>query len=93
MVGEPALNELTQSAVGGELLLRAYQRAFRSAAQESNYRFSELVVHMAEVFEKEAEAAGTDFLSSWLHDAIRGNPDDQDSRRRQPPRRGRRRTK
>jgi hypothetical protein len=32
LVGESALNELTQSHVGAELLLRVYQRAFRSAA-------------------------------------------------------------
>jgi hypothetical protein len=80
MVGEAALNELTQSAVGGELLLRIYQRAFRSASQAEGYEFSRIVGSIVEVFEREAEEAGDDFLTAWLHKANRGTRSDQDSR-------------
>lgn len=80
MVGEAALNELTQSAVGGELLLRIYQRAFRSASQAEGYEFSRIVGSIVEVFEREAEEAGEDFLTAWLHEAIGGPRADQDSR-------------
>ena len=80
LVGESALNELTQSKVGGELLLRTYQRAFRAAAQSTGYSFPDIVREMAASFEAEAELAGTDFLSAWLHGAIGGDPKDQDSR-------------
>lgn len=87
MVGASALNELTQSSVGAELLLRIYQRAFRAASEETGYQFSELVVSMAAEFEEEAEVAETDFLSAWLHVAVDGDPVEQDSRRQPPPRR------
>jgi len=80
LVGESALNELTQSKVGGELLLRVYQRAFRAAAQSTGYSFSDIVGEMAASFEADAKLGGTDFLSAWLHEAISGNPEDQDSR-------------
>jgi hypothetical protein len=80
MVGETALNELTQSAVGGELLLRIYQRALRSASQAEGYEFSRIVGSIVEVFEREAEEAGEDFLTAWLHEAIGGPRADQDSR-------------
>lgn len=80
LVGDAALNELTQSAVGGELLLRVYQRAFRRAAEETGYSFSEVVARIAAVFEREAEAEGEDFLQAWLHRAIGGFAKDQDSR-------------
>jgi hypothetical protein len=79
LVGEAALEELTQSAVGGELLLRTYQRAFRQAAKSAGYRFSDVVAAMVEVFEREAAEAGEDFLSAWLHNAISGPRYDQDS--------------
>lgn len=78
LVGDAALSELTQSAVGGELLLRVYQRAFRRAARETGYSFSEVVAGIAAVFEQEAE--GEDFLQAWLHRAIGGFSKDQDSR-------------
>jgi hypothetical protein len=80
LVGEAALNELTQSAVGGELLLRIYQRAFRSAAAAEGYEFTEVVRGIVGVFEREAEAAGEDFLTTWLHVAIGGPRSGQDSR-------------
>jgi hypothetical protein len=89
MVGNAAINEITQSAVGGELLLRTYQRAFRAASEESGYRFAETVAMIAEEFEEEAEREGTDFLSAWLHQAIGGPAEEQDSRYERP--RGRRR--
>lgn len=84
MVGEAALNELTQSSVGAELLLRIYQRAFRAAADATGYRFSDVVAVMAADFESEAEYEGTDFLSALLHDAVGGPATEQDSRRELP---------
>lgn len=80
LVGRAAHNELTQSAVGGELLLRTYRRAFRVAAERSNFRFGEIVIAMAEDFATEADQEGTDFLSAWLHEAVGGRPEEQDSR-------------
>jgi hypothetical protein len=80
LVGEAALNELTQSAVGGELLLRIYQRGFRSAAAAGGYEFAQVVRSIVEVFEREAEEAGEDFLTTWLHVAIDGPRSEQDSR-------------
>lgn len=80
LVGEAALDELTQSAVGAELLLRTYQRAFRRAARETEFRFSEVVVRMSDAFRLEADTAGEDFLSAWLHGAVGGARHEQDSR-------------
>jgi hypothetical protein len=80
MVGLATLNELTQSALGGELLLRTYQREFRESAEVTGYKFSEIVAVIAAEFEQEAENEGTDFLSAWLHEAIGGPPEIQDSR-------------
>jgi len=80
LVGEAALNEITQSSVGGELLLRTYQRAFRAASRKSGYNFVDIVAVIAADFEKEAERGGTDFLSAWLHEAVGGLSEEQDSR-------------
>lgn len=91
LVGEAALNEITQSKVGAELLLRVYQRAFRSAAEKTGYVFSEVVAIISAEFEREAEEKGSDFLSAWLHDAVDGPREDQDSRHGPPPGRRRRR--
>lgn len=86
LVGEAALDALTQSEVGGELLLRIYQRSFRRAAQASGYDFDEIVAAMSEVFEQEARDAGEDFLNAWLHGAIGGDRWEQDSRVNAPRR-------
>jgi hypothetical protein len=91
MVGEAALNEITQSAVGAELLLRTYQRAFRAASEETGYSFTEIVALISADFEEGAEQEGTDFLSAWLHEAVGGPVEEQDSRREAPIRRRRRR--
>ncbi len=80
LVGASALNELTQSKVGGELLLRTYQRAFRAASEKSGYKFEEIIPMIVAEFEKDSEDAGTDFLSAWLHAAIDGEKTAQDSR-------------
>lgn len=79
-MGEAALNEMTQSAVGAELLLRIYQRAFRSAGEAEGYEFVSVVADMVEAFERDAEEAGEDFLTAWLHGAVDGPPEEQDSR-------------
>jgi hypothetical protein len=90
-VGEAALDELTQSAVGGELLLRIYQRAFRAASEKSGYNFTEVVALMTEYFEGAADREGGDFLSAWLHNAIGGSVEEQDSRKELPQTRRQRR--
>lgn len=92
LVGESALDALTQSAVGGELLLRTYQRSFRRAARTSGYDFDEIVASMCEIFEQEARDAGEDFLTAWLHGAIGGEQREQDSRLGPLPRRRQRET-
>jgi len=89
LVGEAALDALTQSSEGGELLLRTYQRSFRRAAQAAGYDFEEVVTAMCEVFEAEAADAGEDFLTAWLHGAIGGDPAEQESRLGPVPRRRR----
>lgn len=93
MVGKAAHNELTQSAVGAELLLRSYQRAFRAAAVSTGYCFSDIIAVIAEEFEKEAEEAGTDFLSAWLHVAVDGPVKEQDSRKQMARKSGKRKLK
>ncbi len=80
LVGKTALDELTQTTVGGELLLRTYQRAFRQAAQSRGYRFEHVVAMIVDSFERDAAQAGEDFLATWLHSATGGPPYDQDSR-------------
>jgi len=80
VVGQAALSEATQCAVGGELLLRVYQRSFRAAAESQGYDFRSVVVDIAEEFQREADDDGADFLTSWLHKAIGGPPQLQDSR-------------
>jgi hypothetical protein len=85
LVGSSALNELTQSSVGGELLLRTYQRAFRQAGRETGYSFAEVVASVCEAFERDAEIDGEGFLEAWLHRAIDGPIIEQDSRAGQTP--------
>jgi hypothetical protein len=85
LVGAAALNELTQSSVGGELLLRTYQRAFRQASRETGYSFAEVVASICEAFERDAETDGEGFLEAWLHRAIDGPINEQDSRAGQAP--------
>jgi hypothetical protein len=80
LVGEASLDSLAQSRVGGELLLRTYQRAFRKAAGDAAYDFEDAVSAMVAVFQAEAAEAGEDFLTSWLHQAVGGPRSDQDSR-------------
>ena len=80
IVGETALAEMTLSSVGGELLLRVYQRAFRAAAEVVGYSFEAVVEEVALVFQREAIEHGEDFLTAWLHHAIDGPASEQDSR-------------
>jgi hypothetical protein len=80
LVGAAALDELAQSSVGGELLLRTYQRAFRQASRETGYSFSEVAASIYESFEQDAETDGEGFLEAWLHRAIDGPRAEQDSR-------------
>jgi len=85
LVGAAALNELAQSSVGGELLLRTYQRAFRQASRETGYSFAEVVASICDAFERDAETDGEGFLEAWLHRATDGPINEQDSRVGQAP--------
>jgi hypothetical protein len=80
LVGKAAIDELTQTTVGDELLLRTYRRAFRQAAQSAEYRFGDVVAAAVEVFEREAAEADDDFPAGWLRNATEGRRADQDSR-------------
>ncbi|MGP5635157.1 hypothetical protein ACTXOW_01395 [Corynebacterium variabile] len=84
LVGEAAHNELTQSEAGGELLLRAYQRAFRRAAERSGYSFAGVTKSIVATFDNEARRHGEDFITVWLHEAIDGEVSAQDSRMYRP---------
>ena len=80
LVGARALRELTRSEQGGELLLKTYERAFRSVAKATPYDLSQTSIAIVRRFEALADVAGEEFLIAWLHDAIDGLPADQDSR-------------
>jgi hypothetical protein len=79
-VGDASLRILTGSPNGAELLLRLYQNAFQLAANETGYSIDEMAAGITEAFRQRAEAAGEGFLELLLHEVMRGNPDQQDSR-------------
>lgn len=80
LVGESAFLALTGSPNGPELLLRLYQAAFDVAAQNNGYRIQDVIEVVYHTFRQQASAAGESFLDALLHDAIKGTPNEQDSR-------------
>lgn len=89
LVGEAAFRELTGSGVGPQLLLRLYQSAFEAVSNQSGYSLESVVATIYLAFKERAEELGEGFLETVLHDAIYGAPEQQDSRRYVPRRRGR----
>lgn len=88
LVGEAAFRELTGSEVGPQLLLRLYQSAFDVASKQTGYSLEGVVATIYLAFKERAEGLGEGFLETVLHDAIRGAPDQQDSRLYVPRGRG-----
>lgn len=89
LVGEAAFRELTGSIVGPQLLLRLYQSAFDVAARKTGYSFQAVVASILVAFRQRADELGEGFLETILHDAISGDPAQQDSRAFVGGRRGR----
>jgi len=79
LVGDAALRELTRSSSGAELLLRSYRRAFRTIAARSGYSFQDIATTITAEFESIA-GPDEDLVDAWLHEAMSGDPADQDSR-------------
>lgn len=79
-VGEAAFRVLTGSPTGAELLLRLYQNAFQLASDETGYDIQEMAEAITTTFQNRAAKAGEGFLELLLHEATRGDSDQQDSR-------------
>lgn len=80
LVGESAFLALTGSSNGPELLLRLYQAAFDVSSQKNGYRIQDVVEAVYGTFRERAKEAGETFLDAIMHDAISGDPSQQDSR-------------
>jgi hypothetical protein len=80
LVGESAFKELTGSAVGPQLLLRLYQSSFDVAAKQTGFCLVDVVTTIYAAFRQRANDLGEGFLEAVLHDAIYGDPQEQDSR-------------
>lgn len=80
MVGDAALEELTRSASGAELLLRVYRRAFRAVAAKHPYDLDEIAAEVSAEFQLIADEHEDDLVEGWLHVAMGGPRSDQDSR-------------
>lgn len=79
VVGQTAFYFLTGSKHGASLLLRLYNEAFTSAANESGYSIVEISKGITECFRARAEELGEDFLDSILERSTCGIDADQDS--------------
>ncbi|MXY00035.1 MAG: hypothetical protein F4Y67_04350 [Chloroflexi bacterium] len=88
LVGEAAFEELTNSSIGPELLLRVYTGAFSNVARQEGYHINTMAEGIVTTFQARADTAGDDFLDQLLSKSIRSNRDEQDSRVYQPPTRG-----
>jgi len=88
LVGEAAFEELTNSSIGPELLLRVYTGAFSNVARDEGYHINTMAEGIVATFQARATTAGDDFLDQLLSKSIRSNRDEQDSRDFQPPTRG-----
>ena len=85
-VGQTALQLMTRSPVGGELLLRVYQTAFRDVAHAKGYTVREVASAIAAEFRRKFSAGDDDLLDGILRDVTKGPASEQDSRLYQPPR-------
>lgn len=88
LVGAAALNSLTGSPIGGELLLRLYQQAFRDVASATGYTVQTVSSAIAAEFRRRAEEQGEDFLVLLVEDVTSGPAEHQSSRTSVRRRRG-----
>jgi hypothetical protein len=89
LVGESAFRELTRSPIGPQLLLRIYQAAFTSVAQNSGYNVETMGAAIVAAFRERADRIGEGFLEVILKDSTSGASEQQDSRVYRPLRRER----
>ncbi|MBC3795024.1 hypothetical protein [Spirosoma utsteinense] len=80
LVGSPSFNQLTNSEIGPELLLRVYQSAFRAVAIKSGYSLDAMTENIVASFSKRPDVQADGFLEALLKDVTQGDPNDQDSR-------------
>jgi hypothetical protein len=80
LVGQAALQMLTGSPIGGELLLHVYQTAFKDVARSTGYNIQEIAAAISAEFRSRATSKVEDFLHIILNDVISGDIRDQDSR-------------
>lgn len=79
-VGQTAIKYLTRSDVGGELLLRVYQSAFRDVARAKGYTVREVATAIALEFRQKLKMSDEDLLDGILGDVTKGPISQQDSR-------------
>lgn len=79
-VGQTAISQLTRSRVGGELLLRVYQSAFRDVARAKGYTVREVATAIALEFRQKLSGSDDDILDGILDDVTKGSISQQDSR-------------
>ncbi len=81
LVGSAAFKQLTGSNHGASLLLRIYQEAFISAAQDTGYSIYDVTESIVEDFRSQSEEYGEGFLESILEKSTGGGgeSDMQDS--------------
>jgi hypothetical protein len=79
-VGETAIRYLTRSEIGGELLLRVYQAAFRDVARAKAYTVREVATAIAAEFRQKFNASDDELMDGILRDVTRGGLERQDSR-------------
>lgn len=79
LVGSAAFKRLTGSSHGASLLLRIYQEAFISAAQDTGYSIYDVTESIVEDFRSQSEEHGEGFLESILEKSTGGENDMQDS--------------
>lgn len=79
-VGAATLQQITRSPVGGELLLRVYQSAFRDVARARGYTARQVANAIAEEFRQRLGVGDDELLDGILRDVTEGNSASQDSR-------------
>jgi len=80
LVGDAALQEMTRSDSGAELLLRVYRRAFKTVAAKMPYDLDPIVSEVSAEFQLIADKHEDDLVEGWLHVAMGGPQEEQDSR-------------
>lgn len=79
-VGQASFRVLTGSNNGAELLVRVYQAAFESAAEQTGYSVENMTRAITQTFIERAEAEGEGYLESVVHQSTEGDAEYLDSR-------------